>query len=125
MTITTVEGLRSAFYLRCDSLTADPTYHGWFRTAPGHDGSPHLEMGGSYFCFVVTERGKEYERRRTLDPDEVLYWLVSTVVFDLACKFELENRRSNQDRWFIYLEGDVLNLHRSWTGTCTDQVEFA
>ena len=30
-----------------------------------------------------------------------------------------------EDKWFIYLEGDVLNFHRSWTGKCIYQVEFA
>jgi hypothetical protein len=29
-----------------------------------------------------------------------------------------------EDKWFIYVEGDVLYLHRSWTGTCIYQVEF-
>ena len=29
------------------------------------------------------------------------------------------------DKWFIYLEGNTLNLHRSWTGICIYQVEFA
>ena len=26
--------------------------------------------------------------------------------------------REMEDKWFIFLEGDVLYLHRSWTGTC-------
>lgn len=26
--------------------------------------------------------------------------------------------RDMDDRWFIYLEGDTLFLHRSWTGAC-------
>jgi hypothetical protein len=30
-----------------------------------------------------------------------------------------------EDKWFIYLEGDILQLHRSWTGFCIYQVEFA
>lgn len=30
-----------------------------------------------------------------------------------------------EERWFIYLEGDVLSIHRSWTGMCVFQVEFA
>jgi hypothetical protein len=30
-----------------------------------------------------------------------------------------------EDKWFIYLEGDVLHLHRSWTGVCIYRVEFA
>lgn len=30
-----------------------------------------------------------------------------------------------EDKWFIYLEGNVLNFHRSWTGACIYEVEFA
>jgi len=30
-----------------------------------------------------------------------------------------------EDKWFIYLEGDVLNFHRSWSGTCIYRVDLA
>ena len=29
-----------------------------------------------------------------------------------------------EDKWFVYLEGDVLHFHRSWTGICIYQVSF-
>ena len=29
-----------------------------------------------------------------------------------------------EDRWFIFLEEDVLYIHRSWTGFCIYQVSF-
>src|SRR6059036_193907 len=29
-----------------------------------------------------------------------------------------------EDKWFIYLEGNTLYLHRSWTGICVYEVEF-
>ena len=29
-----------------------------------------------------------------------------------------------EDKWFIYLEGTTLYLHRSWTGICVYEVEF-
>jgi hypothetical protein len=29
-----------------------------------------------------------------------------------------------EDKWFIYLDGNTLYLHRSWTGLCIYQVEF-
>ncbi len=32
---------------------------------------------------------------------------------------------SSDDRWFIYLEGAELFLHRSWTGACIFVVRFA
>jgi hypothetical protein len=32
--------------------------------------------------------------------------------------------KSQEDKWFIYLEGDWLNFHRSWTGTCVFQLQI-
>jgi len=29
-----------------------------------------------------------------------------------------------EDKWFIYLDGTTLHLHRSWTGICIFEVEF-
>lgn len=32
--------------------------------------------------------------------------------------------REMEDKWFIFLEGDWLYLHRSWTGTCVYKVQL-
>ena len=32
--------------------------------------------------------------------------------------------QDQQDKWFIYLEGDWLNFHRSWTGACIFKLEI-
>lgn len=43
---------------------------------------------------------------------------------------EYENLRQGripqqmEDKWFIFLEGDWLYLHRSWSGFCVAQVEI-
>lgn len=29
-----------------------------------------------------------------------------------------------EEKWFIYMEGDWLSLHRSWTGVCIYRVRF-
>ncbi|MBM4107339.1 MAG: hypothetical protein FJ255_00740 [Phycisphaerae bacterium] len=29
-----------------------------------------------------------------------------------------------EDKWFLFLEGDVLHCHRSWTGVCVYEVRF-
>jgi hypothetical protein len=31
---------------------------------------------------------------------------------------------SQDDRWFVYVEGDVAHIHRSWTGFCIFEVEL-
>lgn len=32
--------------------------------------------------------------------------------------------QEQQDKWFIYLEGEWLHLHRSWTGSCIFQLQL-
>ena len=46
---------------------------------------------------MVTERGSEYERRETSDPDDVLYWLVSDTTREAAQRFELAQRVPGMD----------------------------
>jgi hypothetical protein len=29
-----------------------------------------------------------------------------------------------EDKWFIFMENDVLSFHRSWTGVCIYEVQF-
>lgn len=31
---------------------------------------------------------------------------------------------SQDDKWFVYVEDDVVHLHRSWTGYCIFEVEL-
>ncbi len=71
--------------------------HVQFSTTPQHDGSPHIEYVGDELHYVVTERGQEYERRRTKDPDELLFWLVSDMTRGIASEWEPEHRIENED----------------------------
>ena len=51
----------------------------------------------------MTERGSEFERRKTRESDELLYWFVSGDVSQLARDWELERRVEGQDSrrlWF-------------------------
>ena len=92
-----MSGLRAAFVRCVDRVTNDRRYHTWFRASPAHDGSSHIEKVGDEWRYIVTERGTEFEHRRTLDPDEVLYWLARDVTFDIASSYELEHRRPSED----------------------------
>lgn len=68
-----------------------------FATTAQHDGSPHIERNENTFFYVVTERGQEFERRTTSDPDELLYWLVSDLTWAMASEYELQHRFAEQD----------------------------
>lgn len=50
-----------------------------------------------HYHYVVCERGTEFERRSTLERDEILYWIFEGVTFDLASRYELAHRVSGQD----------------------------
>jgi hypothetical protein len=32
---------------------------------------------------------------------------------------------NQDDRWFVYVDEDVVHIHRSWTGFCMYEVELA
>jgi hypothetical protein len=63
-----------------------------FRTSPADDGAAHIEFDGQFYHYVSCERGRENERRIASGEDEILYCLLSDIVFELACDFELKNR---------------------------------
>lgn len=60
-------------------------------------GLPHIEMEGDIYNWVVCERGSEFERRRTTDLKEILFWIFESITFSMACDLELRNRRESED----------------------------
>lgn len=80
--------LRQKFERHCSSLSVPAI----FRTSPADDGAAHVEYNGEAYHYVSTERGCENERRIASDEDEILYWLLSDIVFDLSCAFEVKHR---------------------------------
>lgn len=74
-----------------------------FRTEPSHDGAAHIEYDEGTFFYVNTERGSELRRRRTNDPDELLYWLTRDAASVAASDWEMWHRREGEDsrrQWF-------------------------
>lgn len=85
--------------------------------SPTHCGAPHVEIIGEEYHFVVTERGSEFERRRTKEPDELLYWFVSGDVSQLAQDWELERRVEGKDSrrlWFAKEVEMLRTLRPDW-----------
>lgn len=68
-----------------------------FSETPQHDGSPHIESNGNAFAYVITERGEEYKRKTTTNEDDILYWLVHDLTWEMASRFELAHRKPNVD----------------------------
>ena len=91
-----LDSVRSKFYDLVQPFDVDPVYKR-FATAATDDGGPHVEHRDGIYAYVLTERGNEYERRETSDPDELLYWLVSGTTGAAAQQFELANRIAGRD----------------------------
>jgi hypothetical protein len=65
---------------------------------PHHDGSAHIEdLPGGGYRYVCTERGAEYNERITDNPQDILYWLYQDVTFEMACRWEINNRITGRD----------------------------
>jgi hypothetical protein len=66
-------------------------------------GTPNNREGSFVFAdnhgyhFVYTEHGEEKRHQITYDLFEISYWVFEEMIFMMASKFELKNRRQNQD----------------------------
>ncbi len=92
----TLESLRANFDALVQPFDVHAVYKR-FATSATNDGGPHIEQRGHTFAYIITERGSEYERRETVDPVELLYWLVSDTTREAAQQYELQHRVSGKD----------------------------
>ena len=67
------------------------------RASSNHLGTPHVEINGAGYHFIVCERGNELDRRTTKDIQTLLYWIFKLIVFKMASDYELQNRKSGED----------------------------
>ncbi len=110
MTLETIQTRFREIASKLGSPTAIPT-------ARQDDGSAHAEHVGKTYFYVVTERGTEYLRRQTSDPDELLSWFVRDLTSAIALSWELENRIPAQDFRRLYFRKHVELLqaiNQSW-----------
>lgn len=79
------------------------SYQRQIQTRPLVDGAPHVEVVDGRYQYVVTERGKELQRRTAKNEDELLYWLMSDVTSGVAMRLGSRIRFGKQDsrrQWF-------------------------
>lgn len=82
------------------------------------DGRPHVEISRNEYSYVVFERGCELERRQTKDFDELMFWLISDMTFELASSWELDHRLANQDprRLIFFKQLELMNkINTHWS----------
>ena len=58
---------------------------------------PHIEKTGNTYHWVVVERGQELERKSSDDINEILFHVFQAVTFEMACKWEVQNRKEDED----------------------------
>jgi len=117
-----LEALKEKFSRYCLILGVNPELN----TQAKQDGTPHVECVEDQFHYRVTERGVELEHRVTSDENEMLYWLISDLVFTLATKFELKHRVSGQDfrRLLFSKEIELIEMLRSdWGARKRKEIE--
>src|SRR5262252_9989411 len=101
---------------------------------------PHIEVSGSAMAWVVVERGKEWERKTTLQLDELLFWIFDHVTHEMASRFAARHQKEGQDfrhplftkqlelmgtlepRWRTRLAGELGPLLRQ-AGLCSTNTE--
>jgi hypothetical protein len=79
-----------------------PTYN-WSEGS----GRPHIEVHNDGYHFVVSERGKVFQRNVTRDINELLYWAVSCITHPMASQYELKHRIPNQDFRRLMFQKDI------------------
>src|SRR5258707_252458 len=92
----TLRSINDRYHVIAQQLAA-PAKFVRFATTAQHDGSAHIEFIGGEFHYVVTERGSEHERRKTSDAEELLFWLVSDLTWEMAVEWEVRHRIQGED----------------------------
>jgi len=93
------------------------SYQHQIQTRPLMDGAPHVELAGGSYEYVVTERGRELERRTARDQDELLYWLMSDVTAGVAMRLDAKRlfRTGDARRWWFARNVELLRgLSPEW-----------
>ncbi|MCP4887036.1 MAG: hypothetical protein GY904_10540 [Planctomycetaceae bacterium] len=96
------------------STLAAPASCRTFRTTPHHDGSRHCEFDGTTYTLTTSERGTLFDSDATTDPDELLFWLVRDMTWQMASDHELKNRPDdfNGDSRIVLFDHHVELLSR-------------
>tara|TARA_R100000935_G_C2710352_1_gene113843 strand:- start:125 stop:532 length:408 start_codon:yes stop_codon:yes gene_type:complete len=89
------------------------------------NGHPHIEFDDlGLFHLVVSERGEEYDRKIINSENDLLYYVFSNITFQMASKFESQNRIEGQDfrRLLFDKQEDLLGkLNKEWKAKERDE----
>ena len=111
-----LDALRERIRAAAETLGADedmlPTYG-----ASDQTGRPHVEADDTGYHYVVCERGTEFERATSADPEEIAFLACRDMAFEMACEQELASHVPGQDsrRRIFAIELELLRtLDPAW-----------
>jgi len=58
---------------------------------------PFIEIDRHGYNYICRERGQEIFRKTPFDIDELVFEVFDNLTFDIATKWEVENRKENED----------------------------
>jgi Immunity protein 63 len=94
--ITSIDELELQFQQIVKGMDVNPASK-QFHRCPQHNGAAHIEAIDGEFHYVVTERGQELARIKSVNADDILYLLVRDVTRQLAMEYELSQRDDSRD----------------------------
>lgn len=65
--------------------------------ASAEDGTPHIEVDGDSFAYVVSERGSELSRQKVTSLDDLLFLILSDIAEKYAFAKECTQRTPGED----------------------------
>ena len=86
-------------------------------TQPQGDGTPFAVDAVDGYRYIIEERGMIFEERKTKDVNLLMYWLMRSIIFNMACCHELGNRESQRDprRIIFAKELELFEIiNKSW-----------
>ena len=75
--------------------------------SPQSDGTPYIQTSDNEYFYIVEERGVELERRRTINIDVLLYWIMSDIIFILASQYETKYRIEGVDNRRLIFKKEI------------------
>ena len=74
-----------------------------------YDGTPHIEVNGSFFDYWIFERNEVIEHKTAFMLDDLLFWIFQDVTFQMASSYEVVHRKPGVDHRRILFDYQ-LNL---------------
>lgn len=97
-----------------------------FPAEPNSWADPYIEVQGDEYHYFAGDRGLEVMREKTLDADEINFWISRDYTRWLASRYELRHRSSSEDsrRQWMGLHVQLLaRVNPAWAQRVKDDYD--